>query len=103
MFGFLKKLLGGNNEELENVINDGAFLVDVRTPGEFASGSVKGAVNIPLNTIPSKIAKFKNKNNVVVFCASGMRSSQAKAILVRNGIPNVYNGGPWHKVNRLKK
>jgi phage shock protein E len=104
MLGFLKKLFsGGDTSELENAINDGAFLVDVRTPGEFAGGSVKGAVNIPLNTISSKIAKFKNKKAVVVFCASGSRSGQAKAILTRNGITNVYNGGPWFKVNKLKK
>lgn len=103
MLSFLKKLFGGNNAELENAINGGAFLVDVRTPGEFRSGSVKGAVNIPLNTLQSNLAKFKNKKSVVVFCASGMRSSQAKGILTRNGVANVYNGGAWHKVNRLKK
>ena len=103
MLGFLKKLFGGgDNTELQNAINDGAFLVDVRTPGEFRSGSVKGAVNIPLNTLQSSIGKFRNKKTIVVFCASGMRSSQAKAILTRNGIANVFNGGPWHKVQKLK-
>ncbi|MBK7098250.1 MAG: rhodanese-like domain-containing protein [Sphingobacteriales bacterium] len=103
MLGFLKKLFSDNSAELEAIINDGAYLVDVRTTGEFRSGSVKGAVNIPLNTLQSNLSKFKNKKNVVVFCASGMRSSQAKAILSRNGVPNVHNGGAWHKVNRLKK
>ena len=104
MFSFLKKLFGGgDNTELQGAINDnGTLLVDVRTPGEFKSGSVKGAVNIPLNTLQSNLNKFKNKKAVVVFCASGMRSSQAKGILTRNGITNVYNGGPWHKVQRLK-
>ena len=81
MLSFLKKLFGGSdNTELQNAINDKAtFLVDVRSPGEFKSGSVKGAVNIPLNTLQSSLAKFKNKKGVVVFCASGMRSAQAKA------------------------
>ncbi len=104
MLGFFKKLFSGaDNTELQNAINDSkTFLVDVRTPGEFKSGTVKGAVNIPLNTLQSNIKKFQNKKNVVVFCASGMRSSQAKAILTRGGIPNVFNGGPWHKVERLK-
>ncbi len=104
MFSFLKKLFGGgDNTELTNAINDKeTFLVDVRTPGEFKTGSVAGAKNIPLNTLQSSLAKFKNKKNVVVFCASGMRSAQAKGILTRNGITNVYNGGPWHKVQRLK-
>lgn len=103
MLSFLRKLFGGgNNTELQDAINNGAFLVDVRTPGEFAGGSVKGAVNIPLNNLQRNLNKFKNKKSVVVFCASGMRSSQAKGILTRNGIPSVYNGGPWHKVQRLK-
>lgn len=104
MFSFLKKLFSGaDNIELQNAINNkSTFLVDVRTPGEFKNGSVKGAVNIPLNTLQSNLTKFKNKKAVVVFCASGMRSSQAKSILTRNGIANVFNGGPWHKVQRLK-
>ncbi len=103
MFGFFKKIFsGGNNDGLIDAINNGGYLVDVRTPGEFAGGSVKGAVNIPLNTLQSNLNKFKNRKAVVVFCASGMRSSQARAILTRNGIQNVWNGGPWHKVNRLK-
>lgn len=104
MFSFLKKLFSGaDTSELEAAINNGAFLVDVRTPGEFAGGSVKGAVNIPLTSLQSNIKKFKNKKSVVVFCASGARSSQAKNILIKNGIANVFNGGPWHKVNRLQK
>lgn len=104
MFSFLKKLFGGgDNTELQNAINDNkTFLVDVRTPGEFAGGSLMGAVNIPLNTLQSNIKKFQNKTNVVVFCASGMRSAQAKSILTRSGITNVFNGGSWNKVQRLK-
>ncbi len=48
MFRILRRLFGQpNNDTLTGVIKEGAFLVDVRTPGEFAGGSVKGAVNIP--------------------------------------------------------
>ena len=102
MFGFLSQLLGqsGNNELIEAVKN-GAFLVDVRTPGEFAGGSVPGAVNIPLDQVSSQIARFKGKKGVVVFCKSGMRSGQAKSILDQNGIPQVINGGTWQNVNKV--
>ena len=80
------------------------FYVDVRTPAEFAQGSVKGAINIPLNQIENQLAKFKGKKNIVVFCRSGSRSSQAKAILEQNGFTNVANGGSWEDVNaKLKK
>lgn len=70
----------------------GAFLVDVRTPEEFAMGSVKGAVNIPLDEVENRINEFKGKPSVIVFCRSGNRSGQAKSILEANGITNVTNG-----------
>ena len=80
------------------------FYVDVRTPAEFAQGSVKGAVNIPLDQVEKQLVKFKGKKNIIVFCRSGSRSNQAKAILEQNGITNVTNGGSWEDVNaKLKK
>lgn len=102
MFDFLKKLFGGpDTTALEAAINEGALLVDVRTPAEFAMGSVRGAINIPLDAVLSKIAKFKNKKAVVVFCASGSRSGQAQRMLSNKGIPNVINGGPWRRVYNI--
>jgi len=75
------------------------FLVDVRTPAEFAQGSVRGAVNIPLNELPQRMAEFQEKENIVVFCRSGARSAQAKAFLDSKGVNNVENGGSWQMVN----
>ncbi len=94
---------GGPTVDLKNVISEGAFLVDVRTPMEFAEGHVKGSVNIPLHNVASQLTKFKNKKNIVVFCRSGGRSSQAKSILEQNGFTNVINGGTWNHVNQLVK
>ncbi len=78
-----------------------AWLVDVRTPTEFQSGSVPNAVNIPLSTIENSISQFENKGNIVLFCRSGNRSNQAQEILRSNGIENVYNGGSWKEVMSL--
>ncbi|ASU36409.1 rhodanese-like domain-containing protein [Mucilaginibacter xinganensis] len=104
MINILKQLFGGSTPvDLENIINGGAFLVDVRTPGEFAGGHVKGSVNIPLDKVSSQLTKFRNKKNIVVFCQSGGRSGQAKIILEQNGIANVVNGGTWNKVNQFVK
>lgn len=89
-----------NNSQLSEAIKHGAFLVDVRTPAEFSSGSVKGAVNIPLDTLQSQLHRFKNKKGIVVFCRSGARSGQAKSILEQNGYREVINGGTWQDVNR---
>ena len=88
---------------LQNMVRKGAFLVDVRTPQEFAQGHVQGSVNIPLDQVQSILSQFKGKKNIVVFCRSGNRSTQAKFILDQNGIKNVYNGGTWTNVNQLIK
>ena len=86
--------------DLKPIIQEGAFLVDVRSQGEFAQGHVKGSVNIPLDLVAAQLQKFKGKKNIVVFCRSGSRSSQAKTILERNGFTNVTNGGTWEEVNQ---
>lgn len=99
-----KQLFGGMaTADLKTIIDEGAFLVDVRTPGEFADGHVKGSVNIPLDSVQTRLLKFKNKKNIIVFCRSGNRSAQAKTILEQNGINNVINGGAWDHVNKFVK
>lgn len=100
--GFFGNIFGSkNNDALASLVNNGAFLVDVRTAMEFADGHVKGSTNIPLDQVKSKLAKFKGKENIVVFCRSGNRSGQAKAILEQNGFSNVTNGGTWKAVDAL--
>ncbi len=104
MFSIFKNLFGQNNNEgLSTLIKDGAYLVDVRSSAEFLQGSVPKAVNIPLDKVQSQLAKFKNKKHIIVFCRSGNRSGQAKAILTSNGITNVTNGGTWQNVNNAIK
>ncbi len=102
MFGILKNLFAPtDNSNLKEIVKNGAFLVDVRTPFEFSGGSVKGAVNIPLDKVQSQLSKFKNKKSIVVFCRSGNRSSQAKSILESHGFQNVINGGTWQNVKNI--
>lgn len=99
MFGLFGK--SKNNEKLHYMLQSGAMLVDVRTPEEFNAGSVKGAINIPLNDIQSKAAQLKNDKGVILFCRSGSRSGMAKMMLEAKGIKNVCNGGPWQNVQQL--
>jgi rhodanese-related sulfurtransferase len=102
--GLFKNLFGGGQTtDLKSVIDQGAFLVDVREPGEFAGGTAKGAVNIPLGRLAEEINRFKGKENIIVFCRSGNRSGQAKIILEQNGFKNVVNGGTWEDVNQFMK
>lgn len=88
----------GNQEKVDYKT---AFLVDVRTPGEFAEGSAPGAVNIPLQELELRLAEMKDKKQIVVFCRSGNRSSQAKLILEQHGFTNITNGGTWEQVSEM--
>lgn len=101
MFGIFKNMFAPtDNSGLKEAVSNGAFLVDVRTPAEFSAGSVKGAVNIPLDKVSSQLSKFKDKKNIVLFCRSGNRSGQAKRILEQNGFQHVINGGTWQNVSQ---
>lgn len=83
---------------LSTLIKNGAFLVDVRTPAEFASGSVQGAINIPVDHVLDALSQFENKESIIVFCLSGARSGYAKDLLKQHGFSNVVNGGSWQNV-----
>lgn len=100
IMGFFSGLFGGGNKvDIKSIIANGAMVIDVRTPGEFAGGHVKGSVNIPLDKIQGNISKIKGyKKPIVVCCASGMRSSNAKRVLIKNGLEEVYDGGSWMSI-----
>lgn len=74
-------------------VEAGAILLDVRTPGEFNSGHIEGAINIPVNDLESRISELPADKEVVVYCRSGARSSSAKRILESKGISQVYDLG----------
>lgn len=97
MLGF-----GGKLESVKEYMNKGAVIIDVRTVGEFQSGHIKGAKNIPLDNIFSKVNEIKRMEKpVIVCCRSGMRSAQAESILKNSGI-DVMNGGGWQSLeNKL--
>jgi rhodanese-related sulfurtransferase len=92
---------GPTQEDIKAYLDKGAVVIDVRTPGEFESGSVKGAKNIVLDTIPNNVDKIKAMNApIITVCRSGARSGSAQAFLAKQGI-DVINGGPWNNVAPL--
>jgi phage shock protein E len=100
MIEMLKRLFGGTPVDYAQLAKDGAIILDVRSKGEFASGHIKGAVNIPVDQLRNNLNKLKDKNKVIITCcASGMRSASAKAALKANGYTNVHNGGGWTSLN----
>lgn len=72
--------------ELKNV-----FLLDVRTPDEFALGSLPGAVNIPLDEIRDRMDEIPSEKPIYTFCAVGLRGYLAYRILIQHGFKDVYN------------
>lgn len=78
-------------------VAQGAMLVDVRTPEEYAEGHLPEAVNIPFEQIVEVFAKqgIAKDTPVVVYCRSGRRSGIAKESLDNAGYQAVYNGGGY--------
>ena len=97
MIALLKKIFGlGPAVDMKELVQQGALIVDVRSPGEYAGGHIKGSINIPVEVLRQNLGKLKNKNQVIITCcASGMRSASAKSILKSNGYTVVHNGGGW--------
>ncbi len=76
------------------LLADGAQLVDVRSPAEFAGGHADGACNVPVNTLDERMAELEPKDrSTIVYCASGVRSAVAARKLRRAGWKNVHNLG----------
>lgn len=101
MIEIIKKLLDIKTVDYAQLMAEGAVIVDVRTPGEFSQGHIKGSVNIPLDKLVQNIARLKSKSKpIITCCASGMRSASAKGILQSRGYANVHNGGAWHRLNQ---
>jgi len=97
MLEALKQLFGmGPHIEFGKLLKEGAIIVDVRSKAEFATGHIKGSINIPVDQLRNNLNKLKDKNRVIITCcASGLRSASAKTLLKANGYINVYNGGGW--------
>ncbi|KAA8476781.1 rhodanese-related sulfurtransferase [Arcticibacter tournemirensis] len=99
LFKFL--LFWRNPVNFKELVDNGALIIDVRTPGEYKSGHIQGSVNIPLNKLNDSIAMLRKRSKpVITCCASGMRSASAVYVLKAGGIEEVYNGGAWKKLSR---
>ena len=104
MLNAIKKLLGiGSKVDLDGLIAGGAVIVDVRSPAEYASGHLKKSINIPLDTLEMRLGKLKKDARVITCCASGMRSSMARKILLDNGFEQVHNGGSWYNLKHYEE
>ena len=88
-------------ERAKQLVRDGALLLDVRSPAEFAGGHVDGATNIPVQALGSRIAELgEHTRPVVLYCASGVRSASATGTLRRAGFTQVFDLGAMARWGR---
>jgi len=66
-------------------LDENDFLLDVRSPAEVAKGSIKGALNIPVNQLRKQLNKLPKDKTINIYCAVGIRSYIASRILRQKG------------------
>jgi phage shock protein E len=83
--------------EVARLLDDGAVLVDVRTPAEFADGHLEGAVNVDAQAddFADRIGELERDESYVVYCASGNRATGAVETMAELGFTEVVNGGGY--------
>ena len=77
--------------EMQQVDKSQVTLVDVRTPDEYALGTIPGAINIPLDNLRERLADIPENQPVYLFCGVGLRGYLASNILKSKGYPDVRN------------
>jgi Rhodanese-related sulfurtransferase len=70
-------------------------IIDVRTPGEFASGHLEGAVNIDIQSpdFAAQVMELDKDGEYFIYCRSGNRSGQAISQMDKMGFTDMTNGG----------
>jgi phage shock protein E len=89
----------------EELLKNGAPVIDVRTAGEFKARHLPGAINIPLDEVKVKIPlQFTNKSQVLLLhCRSGRRSGIAERKLREMGYTNSFNIGSFQQAEKVAK
>ena len=77
--------------EMQQADKSQVTLVDVRTPDEYALGTIPGAINIPLDNLRERLADIPENQPVYLFCGVGLRGYLASNILKSKGYPDVRN------------
>ncbi|MGE5403765.1 MAG: FAD-dependent oxidoreductase [Candidatus Saccharibacteria bacterium] len=77
--------------EIEKLRESGSLIIDVRTPGEFHSGAIAGAVNIPVDDLRGRMNEIPKDQPVIIYCRVGLRGYIACRMLKQYGYDNVKN------------
>jgi phage shock protein E len=98
---FLQNLFGDKQSGIRQLLNEGAIVIDVRTPLEYNAGHVRGSKNIPLDQLKERVDEIRAFNKpLITVCQSGMRSGTARSFLQSRGF-EVVNGYSWQALNKI--
>ena len=78
---------------IEEKMNEGGQLIDVRSPIEFRQGALDGAINIPITSVQTQKDDIDNSRPVLLYCRTGARSEMVKKYLEQLGFNQVHNIG----------
>ena len=80
-------------EQLNNMVSEGAILLDIRSPQEYEEGHLEGSILIPEYELMAKVGKIitDKEKTIIVYCNTGTRSKKAQKILNKLGYEKVYN------------
>ena len=81
-------------QEVDRLLDQEAYLLDVRTPAEFVAGAADGAHNIPVDDLRNRLTEIPRDREILVYCRTGLRSYIACRLLTQHGyrVKNI-NGG----------
>lgn len=91
-----------NCTQKEELMNEGAILIDVRSASEYAEGHLDNSINLTVDTIGINIEKMVSDKNtkIIVYCRSGNRSATAANTLINLGYKNVYDLGAMNNCSK---
>lgn len=89
-----KKMNFIDPQTARQLVDEGALLVDVRTPQEYNERHIPGALNLPLQELEARTAELPKDRTLVLYCRSGNRSSMARRFLLSHGYDEVHDLGP---------
>lgn len=105
VLGFMKMRRSGQVpiKDAQDYMKRGALVIDVRTPGEFNSGHLSQAYNMPVDELEGLVAnKIKDKDRLILLhCQTGLRSKKAKDRLEKLGYSKVFDMGSYERAFKV--
>lgn len=74
-----------SGKQAREIVDQGGVLLDVRTPEEFATKHLEGAININVEELESRMSELPKDEHLVVYCGSGRRAERAAKMLTTSG------------------